>query len=534
MTIKPLHEAERRSHRWSWSRVPSRAAWTAARARNAARRGWTMTIIGVVATAVTVLVLQAVPRAVQRELSRQLAAVPPSPDTLDLHQQRVALLSRIALARQAAAERKKPGDTLSDTLSAALNVATPATGILLDSAQLDLRARVRRARAVPLTESWRSLALSSALRADVRVRAILDTIEQLDRDREAFAALGGPDARYAAMTSRLSVLGQRLVGIGDARIARDPADADKKKRSATVEDSVGANAFMARAVFADSVSQLARTDSVRQLTNRLDEARLAAGPLDERRAAIRVRTRALVPPAAMWIAALVIGASVGFAVVLFQEIRRPTVGDVAELERLTHASVLVHRPGGAVSASRRADRQGIDVSLAGELDEASSTFAMLHLTLTAVGSVAKSVQVLAADAALAKRVAVNLGAVAARESRAALIVEDSDVRRPSELAKPQASTTAPTTLRIGRDLTLDVLTTDALDGTDWERTRAPAYDLILFAGSAVAASTRLDLIVCVQFGKTPLKWLTDVTEMARANTQRLRAVVLFSGDTRTI
>ena len=56
------------------------------------------------------------------------------------------------------------------------------------------------------------------LRNDASVRVLLDSLNDVNRDREAYAALGGPDARYAAMTARLATFGQRLLLIAEQRL----------------------------------------------------------------------------------------------------------------------------------------------------------------------------------------------------------------------------------------------------------------------------------------------------------------------------
>ena len=77
----------------------------------------------------------------------------------------------------------------------------------------------------PLVESYRALADTRLLRDDARARAMIDSIEQLHAEREAYAALSGPDARYASMTARLTQLGQRLTRLAESTYASAVATA---------------------------------------------------------------------------------------------------------------------------------------------------------------------------------------------------------------------------------------------------------------------------------------------------------------------
>lgn len=532
--------------------IGQRSVWIAARARNAARRGVWIAAFGGVAVIATLLVLIAVPREADRQLRKRIAALPTAPDSLPLARRLDSL--------------RATHTALRTRLSRVMAFDSSATDSLAD-----LSRRLRRVQQVPLAEGYRMLAESPVLRSDPRVIALIDSIEVIEREREAHAALGGPGARYAALTARVAVLGQGLLKLAEERLvntvyARDSAGAYESGQAA---DSVQLNAIT-RAMMVEE--------------SRLADARRRMAVYDTQRVQLEQRLNVASPPIAMLLAALVVGMAVGYGIVLARELRRPTVGDAAEVERMTGAPVLHHArdtPSTLVDRSRWRERPGVPRII----DRDSDSFSLLHLSLTGVGDLVPDVDILTDTPLLGAAVALGTAAAAARESRAVLVVEAT--RRHPLLAHVLQAKTRHTVedvregrvsaedavhvVTLDRDAHIDVLvavaaalpatgffrrrrppvvpavrpsarvTPIALPGREPQSPRPPEdllrqfetrYDLRLHlpdAESDVLPAAR-DVIICVRQGSTSLAWLSRVVQHTRARQQRLRIAVLWSRD----
>lgn len=173
-----------------------RTAWMAARARNAAKRGGLIASVGLLAVATTLLLLVLVPREVNRTVRARIDALPPIVDTMPLLANLTGTTDRLRNAeatlqflRQADADR---------VASATANTGPPRnaapssinSGVEQTEARKELTIRVARARTAPLVENFRALGDAELLRNDSRARVLLDSLNEVNRDREAYAALG--------------------------------------------------------------------------------------------------------------------------------------------------------------------------------------------------------------------------------------------------------------------------------------------------------------------------------------------------------
>jgi len=521
-------------------------AWIATRARNASRRAWPIAIVGALAVLATLLVLLLVPREADRVVREQLERIPAALDTLPIAEQLTAMTAR-GLARR----------HVDSVRTAARMSATNVPIAADDTLDTDLVQRIARAREVPLAESYLALAEARALRGDERARSIADSIEQVDGERDAYAALGGADARYAALTSQLATLGQRLVRVAEAQGGRtrplslptaDSAsalDASLADSASTLDASLADSASTLDASLADSASALdaALADSVERFRQQLTAVRLANAALEGRRAQVRAQLGVSVPPFAMLLSALALGLSIGYGVQVLRELRRPTVGDEAEVERITKTRAVVQRAmSGGRSGSVGGRRSGVALPAIIAADEWS--YSPLHLALTGVGDAARVAEVIAEEPRFASVVAINVATVAARESRRTLVVEDPGVAqlfdalrrqptRPGDLSREVASSSSITSILLERDLTIDVLSARMPAEA---RVRAmDRYDLTLVPlGGRTSAdlvdTSAEDVVICVRLAATPLSWLTAVTQRAHARRQRIRAVLLWVGE----
>jgi hypothetical protein len=301
---------------------------------------------------------------------------------------------------------------------------------------------------------------------------------------------------------------------------------------------------------------------VRQATLALDSARQFNEALEERKAALRARLQLHIPPLAMLLASLVLGLTSGFVVALWRELRRPTVGDAQELEQLTRSRVIVHTRDDARRFRRRTRKGEAVVPVLSPNDDA---WPLLHLTLSHIGDMSRQVQLLADQPLVAGAVGLNLASVAARESRATIVVDAAQRTGALVPLLPAASLTTATgghpvpvaaheqwdssrALPLGRDANVDLLLPRGVRGIG-ARDRSPRhadaapvarttaddhvrhYDFVVFVTDTLAAPAvppATDLVLCAKLGVTPLSWIARAVRTASEQSQRVRAVVLWA------
>lgn len=568
------------------SRAGARARWLAARTRNAAKHGLLIASVGVVVVIAALLIFVLVPHRVDRALEAQIAALPPQRDTLPLHSELLAArreLTRLdasiaaaAIASRADATTLQPAAAVPD--SSARTPMPPAH----DSAAIDLQRQLERIRQAPLVESFRALADTRLLHDDGRVRTLIDSIEQLHAEREAYAALSGPDARYASMTTRLTQLGQRLTRLAESTYAdaltsaatSTTAGVNASPAGIVADSATGAKLLFVRPPMADSALARARAAAADTVTHkeraRQDAAALNAD-LHHQREALRSRMQLDIPPMAMLLASLVLGLVLGFALVLWRELRRPTVGDEQELESLTRTRVIVHRAASASVRVTRARRRA-DEEMPAIMQPTDAAWPLLHLTLSSIGDVSRYVEVVAEQPVLAGAVALNLSAVAAHESRATVLV-DAVLHRgalrsllPASVFTAVATTTtatsittpdasvrsrwdAPRSLAIGRDVFIDIVLPRHMRSPHTKRDPGVSHNAALTADDLQRLAAHHDLavyvtdhdfgqrmpletavVLCVRPGVTTLAWLSHIMQELESHGRRVRAVVLWSAD----
>ncbi|MBL0170865.1 MAG: hypothetical protein IPP90_09070 [Gemmatimonadaceae bacterium] len=546
--------------------IGHRHAWMAARARNAARKGVWIALLGGVAAVAMLIALELVPRQLERQLRRRVAELPVATDSTPIMRRLDSLhgdLRALEVARLRALPRDTAAridstrrDSARATVAAESTLAAGGFRTKPDSAAIDLMARVTRARNAPLPESYRALAESPLMKGEPRVRVLIDSIELVDREREAHAALAGPGARYAALTARLTTLGLGLVRLAEQRLARAVLSSIAAMRTTPISgaDSAQGNTLIDSAALAErdafrTAERMARRDSllrhVAQEESALVSARRISATREARRTALEQRLRIDIPPLAMLLAALVIGVAFGYGMALLREIHRPTVGDVSELERLTAAPVVLHSRDTAAARAERRERR----DLPRIIDRESDTFVVLHLALSGVGDIAERVDVLAADPVVAAAVALGTAAAASRESRAVLVVEQAG-RSPVLARLLRVKSRSGSSLSADGNATaanpVHVVTLDpdtqihvqcaGRDPFPHGRSTEPAlpgaeqYDLRLnlLELEDEVSPVAPDVILCVRQCATPLAWLARATRQARHRQQRVRAVVLWS------
>jgi Mrp family chromosome partitioning ATPase len=532
----------------------------AARARNAMRRG---ALIGAVATlgflaALVALVL--IPREARRA-ARMVAPRPEErPDTaailarLSATRLELAAAESALAAARATAVRPPPPPPPTDTLSPALIARRDTLRTQLET----LEPLLARASSAPLPASYRALGDVLVMRGDPLVRALLDTLAEVERDREAIGAIGGVDPIFVALTSRVNALGRSIVAVGEERqralraelaALAPPAPPPRAPEVVVRVDT------LPRVVARDAaVARLAST--LREIA----EARLRIRQLQAREAQARELANIAAPPLARLLAALILGLAVGFAAALAAEVRRPRIADAREAERVSGARVLARirpEPPLPERSRRRADLEAPRL-----IDPSGESYRLLYLHLAAAGATLPFVTVTGDDPETTAVVAANLAARAAADARSTLVV-DGDlegallgrvlrVRTAPGLAQVMAGTAswaeAITQALVGRDRTVDVMTTGRTEPATVPGDLVPVvrhdlgrltrrYDvLILLTGAEhvlAGASSILpapDVIYVARTGQTRLRQLADHVQGFRAAGTRVCGVVLWDAE----
>ena len=459
--------------------------------------------------------------------------------------------------------------TADSALTAARSAAPPAAVAPVDTFPPQLVAQresisavvgtlnrlIDRADNAPLPASYRALGLVPMMADDQQVKILLDSLSDIEKERDAFGAVGGVDPVYVALTSRATALGRQIQSIAEA------------KRS-----TARAQLAVLRPAAPAPVPQT-RVDTARYLAQRLDAQRAYSGATaalaqtratDEKidRESSRARDLANVgaPPLAMLGAALVLALTLGFSVAFGVELRRAHVADAREAEQVTGARVLTVIRSGEVMVER--DRRQADAEAPPLIDIMSEGYRRLYLHLAATEANVPIVTIAGDIAAIVGTVASNLAAAAAYEARSTLLVDVDPatsivakvLRVPpnpgfagivtgiSDWADSIVSTT------IGRDRPLDVLPAGTRplaqpSAEIAEKVRGDfarmerRYDLIVIAAptafvlqNATAILPSPDVVLCARIGHTRISDLKKSVDGFRAINLRVHGLVLWDDD----
>jgi len=209
-----------------------------------------------------------------------------------------------------------------------LEAPPPLTGARdsLSRAIEQLAVLLQRASNAPLAASYRALGESPAIRGDPRVRALLDSLIDVQREREQLGGGGTIDPVYISLTTRLNALGRAIQGVGHERLAAVRAEAaalpapDTSIVSIAIPDTVAA--------------ATARAGALRRIANgeaEMRAARSANAAADSTLARERARTRLADIPILI-AAAAVLAAFISFGAALLDEMRSPRVADAVEAD----------------------------------------------------------------------------------------------------------------------------------------------------------------------------------------------------------
>src|SRR4051812_13277337 len=191
--------------------------WMAARARNALRRVLVFGIVGGVVFIGALIAFVLVPRNASRkaqEVAARIEARTDSTPTVTARDRYLAQLSTIDSVLNATRRALMP------VPAGVIDTFPPAVRAQRDSLSAELATLNRlidRAENAPLPTSYRALAASPEVAADPRVRILLDSLADIERDRNAFGAVGTVDPVYLALTSRANAIGRSIQAVADAK-----------------------------------------------------------------------------------------------------------------------------------------------------------------------------------------------------------------------------------------------------------------------------------------------------------------------------
>ena len=414
---------------------------------------------------------------------------------------------------------------------------------------------IDRADNAPLPASYRALGTTPAMVGDQQVKTLLDSLSDIEKERDAFGAVGGVDPVYVALTSRATALGRQIQSIAEGKRA------SARAQLAVLRPAPPAPTLQARVDTATYLAQRVEAQrSYSRAASTLGQMRATDEKIDRESSRARELANVGAPPLAMLGAALVLALTLGFSAAFGMELRHPHVADAREAEQVTGARVLtVIRPGEVMieRSRRQADAEAPPL-----IDIMSEGYRRLYLHLAATEANVPIVTIAGDVAAIVGTVASNIAAAAAYEARSTLLVDvdpgtsivASVLRVPanpgfagivagvSDWPESIISTT------IGRDRPLDVLpagtrpyaspSPEAAEKIRGDFARMERrYDLIVIAaptgfvlqnGAAVLPSP--DVVLCARVGYTRISDLKKSVDGFRAINLRVHGLVLWNDD----
>ena len=385
--------------------------WMAARARNALRRVLVFGIVGGVVFIAALIAFVVVPRNASRKALAVASRIEARADSTPAVTARDRYL----------AEVRTTDSVINATRLAAMPVVTPVIDTFppavraqrdsLNAELTTLNRLIDRAENAPLPTSYRALAASPAVASDPRVRVLLDSLADIERERNAFGAVGGVDPVYLSLTSRATAIGRSIQGIADAKrgevrgklalIRPTPAPVVRPRITVDTTALLAQNSRHSRTTRPRSSSS---TRSIREthgsIVNRREPGHRQCGSASVGYAR----------------GAVVLALAVGFAASFGTELKRPHIADPREAEQISGARVLtvIKPPEVVVERSRRQ----ADVEAPPLIDVVSESYRTLYLHIASVEASVPIVTITGDDPGIVATVASNLAASAAYEAAA--------------------------------------------------------------------------------------------------------------------
>ena len=545
----------------------SGATWIAARARNALRRPYFIGAVSALTFIAALFAIVIVPRQARRTAAQLRPSVSARPDT----EPTVAALSeaarqsRAADSAVAAARAGYAGEAAANSTASAIDSAPVAQPINGDtrarrdsiSADIALLGRLlARAENAPLLGSYRAVAEAPPMRGNAQARQFLDSLVEIEREREGYNAVGGVDPVFVALTARANELGRAIEALAETRRGEL-----RRELAALAPPSLpSTNAAVAAHPLPDTLELLRAQVSAREaasgVAERLARERLELVSLDAREERARELANLGASPPAMLAAALIFGAVIGFGFALVDEVRHPRISDAYEAERATGLRVL-----GVISPlppSPERGRRSSDRVAPPYIDPGADGHQLIYLHIATVGANVIMLTVTGDNPAVSAIVAINFVTIAADEARSTLLVDtDGEASAVSATLRLRASPgvsglvgdklswpEAIRAARIGRESSIDVVPSGpdipsfqdvkALLQRDANRL-ARRYDAIVLVSAAEQVSKGLpsalpipDVVYCVRAGQTPIAQLRKALEEMENAGGRVRGIVVWN------
>lgn len=530
----------------------SRPAWLTARARNAVQRPVVIGTVGIGAFVAALVALVLAPQQVRQSHPSAIPAAP-RPDTAAFIAALTHARGRLSAAESSLAVARTtpaPAQPVEDTP----NPAAVAQRDSLSAAVSDLDALLARVETAPVSASYHALAESPQLASIPRVKSLVDSLGEIERDRDALGTTAAADPVFVALTSRATEIGRAIQAIGQAR--RDSI----RQRIARLNMPTQRVVVTPTPVL-DTASWVAERDSaqslVRQATAALADARATSRDLDRELAREHEAATRSAPPVALLAAALVIGIALGFGSAFFDELRHPRVSDEHELERVTGSRVLATirpRPRDPDRDRRLSDRMAPPY-----FDPGAAGYQLTYLHVSRTGASRLVLTIVAADTSIAAVVGMNVAAIAADEARSTIIVDTDAQALPvaaalrshaepgiADIVRDHIDWSEITTqTMIGRDRVIDVIpsgisTTRLEPAVVTELFRQEAgrlarhYEAIVVVAGVDQAVAGLpgalpipDTIICARLGHTRLADLQAALDGIRAAGGNALGIVLW-------
>lgn len=530
-------------------RVPD-PAWLGSRARNAARRPVVIGTVAIVVIGLAAISLILAPKD-RRSLGPTPGAAIVRVDTVPLVLALAQSQARIASAESAlVVVRQRVAAAATQPVIDSLDPKLVARHDSLTNVLTELQSLLGKVETIPLPSSYRALAVSPALFSSVKVRALLDSLTEAERERDSFGSTGGADPMFVALTGRLTEIGRAIeVVAGERRDSLRAAIGRIPTPSRQVAE--------ARAAAPDTMPWVAERDSARSAiassSSELVSARRTVE--DNRRELERAQEISAISasPIAMVIAAAVFGIVFGFAGALQSELRKPTVADAAELERVTGSRVMatvLPAPPVAEQDRRRADRLA-----PGYLDPKADSYQLAYLHVEQSAATPDVIAIVGDDPDVCAIVAMNIAAIAAEDARSVLVIDAAGRSEAIRSLLPFSTggdladligglrswIDATAHVSVGRDKTIDVVTgaksaaPEALiELLRREKQRLGRYyDTVFVIGSLelVPALSETDSIggtvLTATSGRTRLSVIVEATRALREKKRQVFGVVLW-------
>ena len=325
--------------------------WMAARARNALRRVAVFGIVGGVVFIAALIAFVIVPRSASKKALAVASRIEARPDSGPTVAARDRYLTQVNTADSVLNATRQ---ALIPVPAAVIDTFPPAVRAQRDSLGAELATLNRlidRAENAPLPTSYRALAASPSVAADPRVRVLLDSLADVERERNAFGAVGGVDPVYLSLTSRATAIGREIKGIADTKRG------EVRGKLALIRPT--AAPVLKPVITVDTVQLLAQRNAAQQsyaaAVRQLDQINLKNARIDQETTRARELANVGAPPWAMLAAAVVLALAVGFAASFGTELKRPHIADPREAEQVSGARVLtvIKPPEIVVERSRR-------------------------------------------------------------------------------------------------------------------------------------------------------------------------------------